>query len=52
MSMHASEGLTADLVVLAGLVDGFMPRVDAAEPPTPFLGELGVELPEAVRGED
>jgi DNA helicase-2/ATP-dependent DNA helicase PcrA len=27
MSMHASKGLTADLVVLAGLVDGVMPRV-------------------------
>jgi DNA helicase II / ATP-dependent DNA helicase PcrA len=29
MSMHASKGLTADLVVLAGLVDGVIPRVDA-----------------------
>jgi len=28
MSMHASKGLTADLVVLAGLVDGIVPRVD------------------------
>lgn len=29
MSMHASKGLTADLVVLAGLVDGVIPRIDA-----------------------
>lgn len=29
MSMHASKGLTADLVVLAGLVDGVIPRLDA-----------------------
>ncbi len=28
MSMHASKGLTADLVVLAGLVEGVVPRVD------------------------
>jgi DNA helicase II / ATP-dependent DNA helicase PcrA len=28
MSMHASKGLTADLVVLAGLVEGVMPHVD------------------------
>ena len=28
MSMHASKGLTADLVVLAGLVEGIVPRVD------------------------
>lgn len=27
MSFHKSKGLTADLVVLAGLVDGLMPRV-------------------------
>jgi hypothetical protein len=28
MSMHASKGLTADLVVLAGLVQGIVPRTD------------------------
>jgi DNA helicase-2/ATP-dependent DNA helicase PcrA len=28
MSLHASKGLTADLVVLAGLVEGVLPRVD------------------------
>lgn len=28
MSLHASKGLTADLVVLAGLVEGLMPRID------------------------
>jgi superfamily I DNA/RNA helicase len=28
MSMHASKGLTADLVVLAGLVEGIVPRVN------------------------
>jgi DNA helicase-2/ATP-dependent DNA helicase PcrA len=28
MSLHASKGLTADLVVLAGLVEGVMPRID------------------------
>ena len=28
MSMHASKGLTADLVVLAGLVEGIVPRID------------------------
>lgn len=33
MSMHASKGLTADLVVLAGLVEGIVPRVDADVPP-------------------
>ena len=32
MSMHASKGLTADLVVLAGLVDGVVPRIDARLP--------------------
>lgn len=110
MSMHASKGLTADLVVLAGLVDGVMPRVDDDLPPaeheaqlqeqrrvffvgltrtrrilvlssysqleratafrlqvrrgpalgyeafrtfaTPFLAELGEELPQGIRGED
>lgn len=28
MSMHASKGLTADLVVLAGVVEGIVPRID------------------------
>ncbi len=28
MSLHASKGLTADLVVVAGLVNGIMPRID------------------------
>ena len=28
MSLHASKGLTADLVVLAGLVEGLIPRID------------------------
>jgi superfamily I DNA/RNA helicase len=28
MSMHASKGLTADLVVLAGLVEGLLPRIN------------------------
>lgn len=32
MSMHASKGLTADLVVLAGLVEGVVPRVDTRLP--------------------
>jgi superfamily I DNA/RNA helicase len=32
MSMHASKGLTADLVVMAGLVEGVMPRVDRDGP--------------------
>ena len=32
MSMHASKGLTADLVVLAGLVEGIIPRVDGGLP--------------------
>lgn len=110
MSMHASKGLTADLVVLAGLVDGVMPRIDDRSSPaeqdaqlqeqrrvffvgltrtrrilvlssysqldrstafrlqvrrgpalayqgfrtfaTPFLAELGHELPRSVRGQD
>ncbi len=29
MSFHKSKGLTADLVVLAGLTDGLMPRLEA-----------------------
>ncbi len=110
MSMHASKGLTADLVVLGGLVEGLMPQVLDAEPDdqatqlqeqrrvffvgmtrtrrilvfstysqlpaavvhrlqvargqaigygqafrtfaSQFLGELGDELPDAVRGQD
>ena len=32
MSFHKSKGLTADLVVLAGLFDGLMPRVDENVP--------------------
>ena len=32
MSLHASKGLTADLVVLAGLVEGVMPRIDRDRP--------------------
>lgn len=32
MSLHASKGLTADLVVLAGLVEGILPRIDADAP--------------------
>jgi superfamily I DNA/RNA helicase len=32
MSMHASKGLTADLVVLAGLVEGLMPRINMNAP--------------------
>jgi ATP-dependent DNA helicase UvrD/PcrA len=42
MSMHASKGLTADLVVLAGLVEGFIPRID---------DELSVDEQEAQRQE-
>lgn len=34
MSLHASKGLTADLVVLAGLVEGILPRIDADAPAT------------------
>jgi len=110
MSMHASKGLTADLVVLAGLVEGVVPRIDRRLPEeeqeaqlqeqrrlffvamtrttnilvfssysrldaatahrlqaargrrigggsfrtfaSSFLGELGEECPEAIRGED
>jgi DNA helicase-2/ATP-dependent DNA helicase PcrA len=29
MSMHASKGLTADLVILAGLIEGVVPRIDS-----------------------
>ena len=32
MSFHRSKGLTAELVVLAGLVDGVMPRITAGDP--------------------
>jgi ATP-dependent exoDNAse (exonuclease V) beta subunit len=32
MSFHKSKSLTARVVVLAGLVDGLMPRVDEDEP--------------------
>ena len=32
MSMHASKGLTADLVVLAGLIEGIIPRMDRRLP--------------------
>jgi DNA helicase II / ATP-dependent DNA helicase PcrA len=33
MSLHKSKGLTARLVVLAGLVNGLVPRVNSNEPP-------------------
>jgi DNA helicase-2/ATP-dependent DNA helicase PcrA len=32
MSFHASKGLTADLVVLSGLVEGVLPRIDPEAP--------------------
>ena len=32
MSLHASKGLTADLVVIAGAVDGILPRIDEDAP--------------------
>ena len=31
MSLHASKGLTADLVVIGGLVNGIMPRIDPGD---------------------
>jgi superfamily I DNA/RNA helicase len=112
MSLHKSKGLTAELVVVAGLVEGMLPRIDRAASPekqeadlqeqrrlffvgitrtmnilvlssyatldfatamslgarvgarlggpdapyrvfaSSFLGELGAELPRAIRGED
>jgi DNA helicase II / ATP-dependent DNA helicase PcrA len=33
MSLHKSKGLTAQLVVLAGLVGGLIPRIDHKQPP-------------------
>jgi len=32
MSLHKSKGLTADLVVIAGCIEGAIPRVDSAAP--------------------
>ena len=32
MSFHKSKGLTAQLVILAGLVDGLVPRIDSGDP--------------------
>jgi len=40
MSFQKSKGLTADLVVLAGLVDGAMPRVDDGGPPAERQAQL------------
>jgi superfamily I DNA/RNA helicase len=40
MSFQKSKGLTADLVVLAGLVDGAMPRVNDSDPPAERQAQL------------
>jgi DNA helicase-2/ATP-dependent DNA helicase PcrA len=40
MSFHKSKGLTADLVVLSGLVDGAMPRVKDTDPPAERQAQL------------
>jgi superfamily I DNA/RNA helicase len=45
MSLHASKGLTADLVVLAGLVEGLMPYVD----PSASVAEQEAQLQEQRR---
>lgn len=40
MSFHKSKGLTARVVVLAGLVDGVMPRIDRRAPPAEQRAQL------------
>ncbi len=32
MSLHKSKGLTADFVIVAGVAEGILPRIDAEEP--------------------
>ena len=38
MSFHKSKGLTADLVVLAGLNEGIMPRTNPCPSPYGLAG--------------
>jgi DNA helicase-2/ATP-dependent DNA helicase PcrA len=40
MSLHKSKGLTADLVVVAGLVEGMLPRIDGSAPPEKQQADL------------
>jgi DNA helicase II / ATP-dependent DNA helicase PcrA len=40
MSFHKSKGLTARLVILAGLVDGLMPRIDPDDIPKEQRAQL------------
>jgi superfamily I DNA/RNA helicase len=40
MSLHKSKGLTADLVVVAGLVEGMLPRVDHDAAPAEQQAQL------------